>query len=215
VSSPTSADDVPARVAVRPLRPARRAVADVLVALWVLVWLAVGRAVHAQVMRLAEPGRTVEEAGRSLQDGLLQAGDTVARTPLLGRELQAPFDAAGEAAARLAGAGVAVQDGVSRTALVTALAVAGWPIVVVVAAWAVHRVRSARRAAVARRLLARPDGPDLLALRALAAAPLERLTAVGPDVAGAWRRGDPDVVQRLAAVALADLGVRPVSPPPT
>ncbi|WP_146901713.1 hypothetical protein [Cellulomonas aerilata] len=199
----------------RAARPGRRTLGDLLVLLWVVVWLGVGRAVHAQVMRLAEPGRTVEEAGRSLGDGLAQAGETVARAPFLGRELQAPFDAAGEAAARLAGAGVAVQDGVSRTALVTALAVAGWPIVVVVGAWALHRWRGARRAAVARRLLARPDGVDLLALRALAAAPLDQLAALGPDVAGAWRRGDPDVTRGLATVALAELGVAPVSPPRT
>jgi hypothetical protein len=195
---------------VRPARPGRRLLVDGLVLLWVLAWVGVGRAVHAQVMRLAEPGRTVESAGRSLQEGLVGAGDTVARTPLLGRELQAPFDAAGEAAARLAGAGVAVQDGVARTALLTALAVAGWPVVVVVAGWVVHRWRAHRRAAIAGRLLARPDGVDLLALRALAGAPLERIAAVGPDPAGAWRRGDPDVTEQLAAVALADLGLRPV-----
>jgi hypothetical protein len=198
---------------VRAARPGRRLLADGLVLLWVLGWLVVGRAVHAQVMRLAEPGRTVEQAGRSLQDGLLDAGRTVARAPLLGRELQAPFDAAGEAASRLAGAGVAVQDGVGRTALVAAVAVAGWPIVVVLAGWAAHRWRVRRRALVARRLLARPDGVDLLALRALAGAPLERIATVAPDAAGAWRRGDPDVTERLAAVALADLGLRPVGRP--
>ncbi len=197
-------------VAVRAARPGRRLLGDALVLLWVLGWLWVGRAVHAQVMRLAEPGRSVESAGRSLEDGLVRAGETVARTPLLGRELQEPFDAAGEAADRLAGAGVAVQDVVARTALLTALAVAGWPIVVVVAGWAVRRWRWHRRAVVARRLLARPDGVDLLALRALAGAPLERVATVGPDPADGWRRGDRDVTEGLAVVALADLGLRPV-----
>jgi hypothetical protein len=180
------------------------------VVLWVVAWLWVGRVVHAQVMRLAEPGRSVESAGRSLEEGLVRAGETVADAPLLGRELREPFDAAGEAAAGLARAGVAVQDGVARTALVTALAVAGWPIVLVVAGWAVRRWRGHRRAVVARRLLGTPDGVDLLALRALAGAPLDRVATVAPDAADGWRRGDRDVTERLAAVALAELGLRPV-----
>jgi hypothetical protein len=104
-----------------------------------------------------------------------------------------------------------VQDGVARTALVTALAVAGWPIAVVVAGWAVHRWRQRRRTVAVRRLLARPDGVDLLALRALAGAPWERLATVGPDAADGWRRGDRAVTEELAAVALAEVGLRPVS----
>lgn len=184
----------------------RQVVGDVLVVLWVVLWVAVGRAVHEQVSRLAAPGRTIEDAGRSLEDGLRSAGREVARTPLVGDDLQVPFESAGDAAASLAAAGTAVQDGVARAALLTALAVAAWPILVVVVGWVVHRWRQVRRVAVGRRLVATPAGRDLLALRTLAHAPLRSLT--DDDVAG-WRRGDPDVVTRLAARGARGLGVRP------
>jgi len=39
------------------------------------------------------------------------------------------------------------------------------------------------------------------------------LARVSDDPAGAWRRRDPDVVRRLAALELADAGLRPKSMP--
>jgi hypothetical protein len=57
---------------------------------------------------------------------------------------------------------------------------------------------------------AQPTGEDLLALRALATRPLNQLAGLGPDVAGAWRRGDPATVSALAALELRDLGLQPV-----
>lgn len=189
-----------------PTLRARQVVGDVLVVVWVVVWVAVGRMVHEQVSRLAAPGRTIEDAGRSLEDGLRSAGREVARTPLVGEDLQAPFEGAGDAAASLAAAGVAVQDGVARAALLTALAVAAWPILLVVCGWLVHRWRQVRRTTVGRRLVATAAGRDLLALRTLVHAPLGSIT--DQDVAG-WREGDPAVVARLAAREARGLGVRP------
>lgn len=184
----------------------RQITGDVLVVAWVVGWVAVGRAVHEQVSRLAAPGRTIEDAGLSLESGLRSAGRQVARTPLLGDELQLPFDGAGDAAASLAAAGTAVQDGVGRAALITALAVAAWPIVVVLGGWVVHRWRQVRRAAVGRRLVRTPAGRELLALRTLAHAPLRSLA--DDDVVG-WRERDPAVLERLAARGARGLGVRP------
>ncbi len=182
---------------------------DLLAIAWVVAWVAVGRAVHGAVIRLAEPGRALADAGRSLEDGLRDAAAGVGRTPLLGDALRAPLDAAGDAASGVAAAGVDAQTAVGRAALVAGIAVAAWPALLGAAAWAVHRWRWSRRAAAVRRVLARDDGSDLLALRALATAPLARLAAVGPDPAAGWRRGDPATVDALAAITLADVGVRP------
>lgn len=184
----------------------RQVTGDVLVLTWVAVWIAVGRVVHEQVGRLGAPGRTIEDAGRSLEDGLRSAGRGVARTPLLGDDLQAPFEGAGDAAASLAAAGTAVQDGVGRAAVIAALAVAAWPVLLVLGGWVLHRWRQVRRVAVGRRLVATPAGRDLLALRTLAHAPLRSLA--DDDVAG-WRRGDPEVVGRLAARGARGMGVSP------
>ena len=50
---------------------------------------------------------------------------------------------------------------------------------------------------------------DLFALRAMAHQPLHVLARVDPDPAGAWRRGEPDVVDRLARLELRSAGLRP------
>jgi hypothetical protein len=45
-------------------------------------------------------------------------------------------------------------------------------------------------------------------MRALATQPLQRLAAVSADPVGDWRRGDPQVTARLAALELEHLGLR-------
>src|SRR5690606_28497164 len=146
--------------------------------------------------RLAAPGRTMQDAGTSLERGLQDAGDGVAEVPLLGDRLRGPLDAAGEAAGTLTRAGVDLQAGVERAAVLAGWSVALWPIVVVVGAWVWAHVRFARRAASARRLVAAGTDLDLFALRALTRMPLTTLSRVSDDPAGDWRRGDADVVRR-------------------
>lgn len=192
-----------------PARRTRQVAGDVLVLVWVVAWWLVGRAVHGQVQRLGTPGRTLEDAGRSLESGLRSAGESVTRVPLVGEELRTPFDAAGGAAGGLAEAGVGVQDAVGRAAVLAGFGVALWPVVLVLGAWVLVRLRGLRRAAEVREVLATPAGEDLLALRALATLPLPALRAVDPDAAAAWRRGDRAVIAALAAVPARDAGVSP------
>jgi len=45
----------------------RQIATDALVALWILLWLRIGRAVHDGVQRLAAPGVELEQAGRKLE----------------------------------------------------------------------------------------------------------------------------------------------------
>ena len=196
----------------QPARRTRQILGDVLVVLWVIAWVAVGLAVHDAVAQLAAPGRTLEDAGTTLSQGLGDAGSGLAGIPLLGEELGAPFDAAGDAADGLARAGADLQRGVATAALLAGTAVAAWPILTVVALWLWRRIRFARRAATARALLAGGAGVDLFALRALTRLPLHALTAVSADPAGDWRRGDPAVVHRLAGLALSEAGVRLPAP---
>ncbi|HEY0776081.1 MAG TPA: hypothetical protein VGD51_18490, partial [Nocardioidaceae bacterium] len=58
-----------------------------------------------------------------------------------------------------------------------------------------------------RRFIDSSDDLDLFALRAMAHQPLHRLARISDDPAGAWRRGDPDVVRRLATLELRDSGL--------
>ena len=191
-----------------PAHRTRQVVGDVVVLAWVVVWALLGRLVHDTVAELAAPGRTLEQAGTSLESGLQQAGEGVSGVPLLGDDLRAPFDAAGDAAGTITQAGVDIQDGVAQAATIAGWSVALWPVVVVVLVWVWLRVRFARRSASARRLMAAGADLDLFALRALARLPLTTLSAVSDDPAGDWRRGDEEVVRRLAALELRSAGVR-------
>ena len=182
-------------------------IGDLLVVAWVVMWIQIGRSVHAVVNRLGAPGRTLESAGTTLEDGLTSAGDQVSRLPAIGDGLAAPFTAAAGAAGSLTDAGIDLQQGVSRAALVAALAVAFWPVVLVVAAWLRTRLRFAQRAATVRQLLADGADVELFALRALVSRPLRDLAAVSSDPAGDWRRQDVRTVRALAALELDALGV--------
>jgi hypothetical protein len=188
----------------------RQHVADALVALWVLLWLWVGNAVHDAVQLLAVPGRELEEAGNGLASGLTRAAERADDLPVAGGALRSPLDAAADAGSGLAGAGVAQQEAVATLALVLAVVLAGLPIGLALLVWLPRRLRWAgnARAAVTLR-----DDLDLLALRAAATQPLTALAALGPEPVGRWRRGDAGAAQQLAALELSRLGLRPPAPP--
>ena len=68
--------------------------------------------------------------------------------------------------------------------------------------------RWARRATEARNLSRLPDGPDLLALRALVNADFRELHDIHGEPVDAWRRGEKKVVRALAQLELREAGVR-------
>jgi hypothetical protein len=188
----------------------RQLLTDVLMIAWVYAWVQVGLWLHDLVLKLAVPGRELESAGTGIADNLADVGGKVGRLPLVGDELTAPFTRAAEAARSVAAAGRDQQDLIDHLALAVALGLVAFPIGMVLLGWLPLRLRWMRRAAVAARVAAQPAGEDLLALRALATRPLNQLAGLGPDVAGAWRRGDPATVSALAALELRDLGLQPV-----
>jgi hypothetical protein len=190
-----------------PARRTRQIVGDLLVVAWVVVWVAIARSVHAVISQLAAPGRTLESAGTSLEDGLTSAGEQISGVPLIGGQLEAPFTAAAGAASSITAAGISLQEAVAQVALVTAVVVAAWPIAVVLVTWLRARIRFAVRARAVQRLVAGGAGLDLFALRALAHQPLRVLAGVSADPAGDWRRNDPDVVRRLADLELGAAGI--------
>jgi hypothetical protein len=78
--------------------------------------------------------------------------------------------------------------------------------------WVPIRVAFIRRATAARRFLDSTDDLDLFALRAMARQPLHLLARISDDPAGAWRRGDRDVIAELASLELRSEGLRAPSP---
>lgn len=182
----------------------RQVATDVAVALWGLVWLRIGRAVHEGVQRLAGPGVELENAGRGLAGGLRGAAERAGSVPRIGGGLRSPLDAAAGAGDLLAEAGTAQQEAVGTLALVLALAVAGLPVLSAIALWLPGRLRWAREAGAAVRLR---DDVDLLALRAAAHAPLPQLAALGPDPVTRWRAGDAEAGRALARLERRRLGI--------
>ena len=93
------------------------------------------------------------------------------------------------------------KDAASSTALV--------PILIVGLFWFALRLRFARRASAAQRFIDAAPDLDLFALRAMAKQPMPRLAAVSDDPAGAWRRGDDEIIRALALLELREVGLRP------
>jgi hypothetical protein len=190
-------------------RRAWQAAGDLLVAGWVLVWVWLGSAVHETVSSLAVVGEGLVDGGSALSGHLGDAADQAAGVPLVGEQLREPFDRAAGAAAGVAQAGRGQQEAVEQLALLLGLVTAVVPIAVVLLVWLPPRVLFVRRATAARRHLDRVDDLDLFALRAMTRQPMHRLARVSDDPVGDWRRGDPDVVRRLAELELAAMGLRP------
>ncbi len=187
----------------------RQLLTDIAVVIWVYAWIRAGLWLHDLVLRLAAPGRKLEDSGTGIADNLADAGGRVGRVPLVGDELTAPFTRAAEAARSLADAGRQEQEIIGDLALALPLLLVAVPLALVLVLWLPARLRWMRRAGVASAVRDQPAGRDLLALRALASRPLTELTRLGPDIAQSWRDGDAAAVDALAALELKDLGLRP------
>jgi len=191
-----------------PARRSRQLLGDAAVAGWTVVWIAIAWWLHGQLLRLEAPGRSLQNAGHDLADSLNNAGRRVGELPLAGDALRKPFAAAGQAGRTLEQAGAAQRDVVSHLALWLPLLLAAPPILYVLGHWLVRRLRWLRQANAAAQLQASSVDLDLFALRALARQPMSQLRRLGPDPAGAWRRGDPATVRALAGLELGELGLR-------
>ena len=190
----------------------RQYVGDILLVLWILLWIQLADTVHDATSALAGPGRSIEESGTNLADQLRDAGSAVDGTPLIGDALRSPLDGAGGAADQLAAAGTAQAEAVSTLAFWLGLSVALIPIVLALAIYLPARIRFVRRATAGQRFIDSADDVELFALRALTNQPLHRLARISPDPAGAWRSGDAQVVRRLAELEMKDVGLRLPAP---
>lgn len=192
-----------------PARRARQIAGDLWLLAWSALWIWAALRLYDLVMNLAAPGLAVSSSATDLADRFDDAGSALGGVPLVGGALQAPFDGMGGAAIAIADAGQASADAVGLLArfLAVALAVLGiasWAMV-----WVPIRIAFIRRATAARRFLDSTEDLDLFALRAMARQPLHLLARISDDPAGAWRRGDRDVISALASLELRAEGLSP------
>ena len=198
--------------------PSRRAVqvaTDVGIVLWVVLWVRIAQRVYDATMALAAPERNLAGAGSSFRDTMSSAGDGVDNLPLLDDRVATPFRSAAGVGTEIEKAGTDLVSAVERVSLLLALTTAMVPILIVGATWLVLRWRFARRATAAQRFIDAEPDLDLFALRAMANQPMPRLAKVSDDPAGAWRRGDLDIIHALALLELRDSGLRPPKPATT
>ena len=193
------ADDAPRRT--------RQIIADgaALLGIGLFIWLAV--TVRAIIGAFGELGIRLQEAGSGFSDTMREIGDTLGGIPIVGPAVATPFEGAGEAGDTLVEAGEAVRGTVDAISIVAAVAVAALPIAAILVIWLVPRLRRASRAGELSKLVRSGAPLDLIALRGLMTLPIDVVAAQHPDPAGAWRRGDPEVVRRLAELQLQRFGV--------
>ena len=192
-----------------PARRLRQMVGDALMLAWILVWIEIGQAVHDATMLLARPGEEITDAGNGLAERMRDASSAVGDTPLIGDELQSPFEGAGDAADQIAGAGAAQVEAVQQLATWLGWTVGAIPVLVLLAVYLPLRWRFVRTATAGQRFIDAAEDLDLFALRALTRQPMHRLARISQDPAGAWRRGDPEIVRELAVLELSEVGLRP------
>jgi hypothetical protein len=192
-----------------PVRRTRQMVGDLLLVLWVVLWVWLAGVVYDTTLALAAPGRTIEDAGSGLAERLRDAGGAVSDIPLVGDQAGAPFDGAGRAADQIAAAGTAQVEAVQHLAFWLGLIVGAIPILVLLAVYLPLRWRFVREATAGQRYVDSTADLELFALRAMANQPLHRLARISPDPVGAWRQGDQRVVRALAVLELDDAGLTP------
>jgi hypothetical protein len=190
-----------------PAHRTRQLVADLLLVGWLVLWCWVGVQVHDATLALAAPGEQVAESASGISGAMTDAGGVLGELPVVGEEARAPFDGASGAADRLAAAGRSQVAAVEQLADWLGVAVAAVPIAIAVVLHLPPRVRFARRATAGARLVDSAADLDLFALRALAHQPLHVLARISDDPARAWREGDREVTDRLAALELRAHGL--------
>ncbi|GMA19563.1 hypothetical protein MM440_14540 [Arsenicicoccus piscis] len=190
-----------------PGRRSAQLTGDLLVLGWVALWVWLGRVVHDLVVQLATPVGQMKTAGGNLATSLAGASSSIGDLPLVGEALRVPLDRAAQAGTNVETSSAELISRIQTLGTGLGILVAAVPIVLVVGWWVWRRLAFARSAAVAQRFVDADADLDLFALRALASQPLERLARISDDPAGAWRRGDPQIVRALATMELRDAGL--------
>lgn len=182
--------------------------ADLLFLAWLALWVLIGNTVHDGTLELTGPGVQLQESATGMASGLRDAGSALDGVPLVGDEVASPFERAAGGADQVADAGRSQVTAVESLAFWLRVVVIAIPVTVVAVTYLPGRVRFVRQATAGARFVDSGHDLDLFALRALASQPMTVLARVSDDPAGAWRRGDPEVVRRLAEIELRDSGLR-------
>ena len=188
---------------------ARQMTADVVALALIAISIATGIVVFSTVNQLARFGVQMQTAGTDFRTSMTDVGTRLGGVPFIGEGISAPFSTASSAGDTLAAAGQTQQDLVLQAAIALGVGVAALPILIVLLVWLIPRLRFISRATRTRALMRSGLNTDLLALRALTHQKAGVIAKIAPDAVGAWRRSEPEVMQRLAGLELRSVGIRP------
>lgn len=189
-------------------RRSRQVLADVIFISFIIGWALLGVAVYVLISGLATFGKQMEDAGATFRAKMTEIGDNLEAVVVLPDGIRAPFDGASDAGGALEAAGQSQQELIGVLSITLGMGVALLPILMIVTVWLATRGRFVRRAGHAKALIRAGAGIDLLALRALTNQKIATIAKVNVDAMGAWRRGDDDVMWKLAALELESSGIR-------
>ena len=192
----------------RPGRLAGQIFSDLFVLGWSIGCGVVALLVNQVVAALAVPARETARTATRLMDNMREAAEQAARVPGVGEDLRRPFDSASVTLGNVVTSANNQVESIERLALV-----AGWlvfliPVALVVALWLPRRIRFYRQARASQEFLDSSADLDLFALRAMASQPLYVIAGVSDDPVRAWREGDRQVIDALAAIELRRNGLR-------
>lgn len=187
---------------------ARQMTADVVALALIAISVATGIVVFSTVNQLAQFGVQMQNAGTDFRTSMTDVGTRLGGVPFIGEGISAPFSTASSAGDTLAAAGQTQQDLVLQAAIALGVGVAALPILIVLLVWLIPRLRFISRATRTRALMRSGLNTDLLALRALTHQKAGVIAKIAPDAVGAWRRSEPEVMQRLAGLELRSVGIR-------
>ena len=189
-------------------RLTRQLAADAFVLAWAGAWWWAGRAVDGAIRALTGPARETARLTTDLSRQVTDAARQAGGVPVVGDGLRQRFDEMAGSLGQITASAHEQVAALERTALLLGWVTFLTPVALLVAVWLPRRLRFVTRARVTGRVVGRPGGTELLALRALTTQPLSELRAVSPDPVAGWRAGDAEGVARLADLELASAGVR-------
>ena len=192
----------------RPGRLAGQIFSDLFVLAWSIGCGLVALVVSQLVGALAVPARETARTATRLMDNMREAAAQAAKVPAVGEDLRQPFDAASVTLGNVVTAANNQVETIERIALVSGWLVFLLPVALVMALWLPRRVRFYRQAKASQVFLDSTADLDLFALRAMASQPLYVLAGVSDDPIRAWRDGDRQVIDALAAIELRRNGLR-------
>jgi hypothetical protein len=186
-------------------------VGDLLLAIWIAAWIAMGVVVAGELRDLRQLSDTVVQAGRATEE-VGRTLDLLGDVPLVGDRLAEPARQIEQAGTSSVRSGRTSRRSVEHVSTLLGIALAVIPTVPVAAFYLPRRLRwqRDRRAlsAVQRAAGGDPRFELWLARRALERLPYERVAEI---VDRPWEPADEQAARRLAAAELGRYGLRPSS----